>query len=207
MADAPEHANIPRRVVEELVDVLVFAPVGLASTVLEELPGLVEKGRNRLTVARTIGQFAVVMGRQRIGQAMSERTHRSPAEAHDGPAKQTAGKSKAASRVHEDGGSGAAHGGGDHESTPGGAGDDDLGTGHEQGTFAGHDGTGEGPDATGLAIPGYDSLAASQVVQRLAGLSADELDAVRRYEESTRGRRTILGRISQLSNDRGEPEE
>ena len=49
-----------------------------------------------------------------------------------------------------------------------------------------------------LAIPGYDTLSASQVVQRLAGLAADELEAVRDYESGTRGRRTILSKITQL---------
>jgi len=52
--------------------------------------------------------------------------------------------------------------------------------------------------ATDLAIPGYDALSASQVVQRLAGLADDELEAVREYETAHRGRKTILGRISQL---------
>ncbi len=58
--------------------------------------------------------------------------------------------------------------------------------------------TGPAPDADGLAIPGYDSLSASQVVQRLAGLSPDELAAVGAYESTHRGRRTILTRVSQL---------
>jgi hypothetical protein len=49
-----------------------------------------------------------------------------------------------------------------------------------------------------LAIPGYDTLSASQVVTRLAGLSADELEAVRAYELSTRHRKTILSRVAQL---------
>jgi hypothetical protein len=60
---------------------------------------------------------------------------------------------------------------------------------------------GSGPDAPpagALAIPGYDSLSASQVVQRLAGLSGEELAAVGIYEEANRGRRTILNRIDQL---------
>jgi hypothetical protein len=56
----------------------------------------------------------------------------------------------------------------------------------------------EVPDVGGLAIPGYDSLAASQVVRRLDGLTGAELASVRAYEEATRGRRTILGRIAQL---------
>lgn len=50
-----------------------------------------------------------------------------------------------------------------------------------------------------LAIPGYDALSASQVVERLAGLSPDELAAVRHYEAGHRRRRTILGKIEQLS--------
>ena len=50
----------------------------------------------------------------------------------------------------------------------------------------------------GLAIPGYDSLAASQVVPRLAGLSAEELAAVGAYETAHRARRTILTRVRQL---------
>jgi hypothetical protein len=55
-----------------------------------------------------------------------------------------------------------------------------------------------------LAIPGYDSLAASQVIPRLDGLSAEELDAVLRYERATRRRRTIFGRIAQLQGT-GQP--
>jgi hypothetical protein len=51
-----------------------------------------------------------------------------------------------------------------------------------------------------LAIPGYDSLSASQVVQRLGGLSSEELEAVRQYESTTRGRRTILSKIAQLQS-------
>ncbi len=52
--------------------------------------------------------------------------------------------------------------------------------------------------AAALAIPDYDSLSASQVVPRLAGLSAQELEAVRQYEAAHRARRTILGRVAQL---------
>ena len=39
---------------------------------------------------------------------------------------------------------------------------------------------------------------ASQVVPRLAGLTTEELEAVRLYEASHRARRTILGRVAQL---------
>lgn len=53
---------------------------------------------------------------------------------------------------------------------------------------------------TSLAIPDYDGLSASQVVNRLAGLDPDELDAVRRYELANRGRKTILSKIAQLQS-------
>jgi hypothetical protein len=56
----------------------------------------------------------------------------------------------------------------------------------------------EVPSAEALAIPHYDSLAASQVVPRLAALSEAELRAVRAYESAQRGRRTILNRIEQI---------
>ena len=52
--------------------------------------------------------------------------------------------------------------------------------------------------AGSLAIPGYDSLSASQVVQRLAGLSRRELVEVRAHEQAQRHRRTILNRVEQL---------
>jgi hypothetical protein len=55
------------------------------------------------------------------------------------------------------------------------------------------------PAGDSLPIPGYDALSASQVVERLTGLSGEELDAVRSYEGTHRNRRTILGKIDQIS--------
>ena len=56
------------------------------------------------------------------------------------------------------------------------------------------------PKAATLGIPDYDELSASQVVERLDGLQAGELDAVRAYEEAHRSRRTILYKIEQLTS-------
>jgi hypothetical protein len=52
--------------------------------------------------------------------------------------------------------------------------------------------------ATTLPLEGYESLAASQVVARLGRLTPAELEQVREFERSHRGRRTILGKIEQL---------
>ncbi|MEY3360555.1 MAG: hypothetical protein RL531_274 [Actinomycetota bacterium] len=54
------------------------------------------------------------------------------------------------------------------------------------------------PDPSGLAIPDYDGLAASQIIERLEGLDPAELDAVDAYERATRARRTVLGKIAIL---------
>ena len=51
---------------------------------------------------------------------------------------------------------------------------------------------------TALPIDDYDSLAASQVVARLAAFGSDELTAIAEYESAHRSRRTILGKIQQL---------
>jgi hypothetical protein len=54
-----------------------------------------------------------------------------------------------------------------------------------------------GPDAD-LAIPGYETLSASQVVRRLDGLGLGELQAIYEHESVTKRRRTILHRTQQL---------
>lgn len=55
------------------------------------------------------------------------------------------------------------------------------------------------PTAHDLAIPEYDLLSASQVIDRLVGLARPDLLAVQLYETAHRARTTILGKISQLS--------
>ena len=54
------------------------------------------------------------------------------------------------------------------------------------------------PRAGDLPIPDYDELSASQVVQRLNGLTPAELAAVRAYEAGGRGRKTVLGAVDRL---------
>lgn len=53
--------------------------------------------------------------------------------------------------------------------------------------------------ATALPIDDYDHLAARQVVDRLATLTATELTQIEQYERARRHRRTVLGRIAQLT--------
>jgi hypothetical protein len=178
-----------RSPIDAALDLLFYAPVGLALTAREELPRLIEKGRQRVggqvTMARMVGQFAVNQGGQEAGKFVKQATEALSAlgilpgsQRQPAPVRPSTG----ADRSRDTNG---------HRGAPS-AGAGALG--------------GLGPprtaDADELGIEGYDSLSASQVVQRLAGLSEHELGAVQSYEASTRGRRTILTRIAQLQADR-----
>ena len=169
---------------EQLLDLLVYAPLGLLLEALDLLPRLAEKGRRQMggqvTVARMIGELAVRQGQRRAEKVIQRLREQqggrgSGAGAGDRPANGHRPSSSATSTA-----SSAA-------SSPSPA----------------HPSTAPPPvsDPSSLAIPGYDTLSASQVVPRLEGLSSAELGAIRVYEEATRGRKTILTRIDQLVGD------
>ncbi|CAN5472556.1 hypothetical protein BH23ACT3_BH23ACT3_12270 [soil metagenome] len=56
----------------------------------------------------------------------------------------------------------------------------------------------ETPPAAEMPIDQYESLAAGQVVARLAALDPEGLAAVETFEAANRNRRTVLNRIAQL---------
>jgi hypothetical protein len=166
---------------EQLLDLLVYAPLGLLVEAQELLPKLAEKGRQRMggrvTVARMIGELAVRQG-QRRAEKVFERFREQQGWTSGGAARP-----------------GARPGGANGHQAPSAA------TTPSSAASPSPPVAGAGtaaPEASSLAIPGYDTLAASQVVPRLEGLSTDELAAIQAYEEATRARKTILTRIAQL---------
>lgn len=177
--------NEERSPIEAALDLLVYVPVGLALTAVEELPKLAAKGRAQIDgqrgIARVVGQFALSQGRRelsrRLGQsAQPPATQPQPPLATQ-PQPPPAQSTPPGVAPHRPAGRRRS---GPEEPLPEPASSEPA----------------VGPE--GLAIPGYDSLSASQVVQRLAGLSGDELVAVGAYESAHRARRTILTRVGQL---------
>ncbi len=170
---------------ERAVELFVFAPIGLALSARDHLPELVERGRQQVngqvTLARMMGEFAVKEGqRQAVGRAtkLKEQAEQGLAELGlRGERGATPSARVAPARPATPSTAASAAG---------------NGASAEQSTATPR------PRAEGLAIPGYDTLSASQVVQRLDGLSREELEAVRAYESSGRGRKTILTKIAQL---------
>jgi len=203
-------AEEPTSPLERLVELFVYAPVGLALSAKEELPAIVDRGRRSLTsqvaLARFVGKLALTRGTREatrfIGQA-AERvaSTRLPFEQEPGaepaPMHDTFVRSDAVDGDADVGGGAEQPGTGDPTRPPPWWVTSSRNGDGPSAAVGGHD----TPTEAQLAIPGYDSLSAPQVVQRLAGLAAAELDAVRRYEDAHRGRRTILSRIAQLQAD------
>lgn len=160
-----------KRPIDQALELFVYAPLGFALAAREELPKLVEKGRATLDPQLTMARM---IGEFAVTQGQKE-------------------AEKAVKQVTELLGDVLGRPTPPPAPVPGPA------PAPARAPRAPKAATnGSGPTADHLAIPGYDALAASQVVQRLAGLSSEELEAVRAYEEATRHRKTILSRISQL---------
>ena len=192
----------PRRIpIERLIEVAIFAPIGVALTLRDMAPtfinAFVSRGRTevdrtqqamgrRFQTVRSTGEVALAFGLPMVRRKVSDRFNalaslRNPAG--------TPGPGRAASASAPDDVELRAHGA-PSERTLTVVADPDTDPAVRASSANGAD----------LAIPGYDELAASQVVERLVGLSHAELDAVRRYESSHRNRRTILGKIEQLAS-------
>jgi hypothetical protein len=197
---------------ERILDLALYGPVGFALSVVEAVPGLVRKGRARLApqvgMARTVGEFAVHQGyRQFVGFATSRGAFPfAPAAANHTYGPYTARGGRADGVAGRDGSGG--HDGDDGHFGPvqadsTGTIDDEADRSHPVALYQPSQPAANEPRADDLAITSYDSLSASQVVQRLAGLSREEVAAVAAYEAATRRRKTVLARAQQLLKTAG----
>jgi hypothetical protein len=188
---------------DQALDLFVYAPLGAALSLRELLPQLAQRGReqvnNQLTMARAVGEFAVKAGQQEAGKLVRRAFEQGTETLAGG---RPAPRPTAPSRPPIQEGAvtpprRTAATGPDAPERP----DRDVPPGEGITRVpVSSDGNGQRPDPATLPIPGYDSLSASQVVQRLPGLSPDELEAVRAYETTGRGRKTILHRVAQLQS-------
>jgi len=155
----------------QLIDVAVYAPIGLLTLAQRELPQLVAAGKtrvdNQITIAKFVGKMAIRQGKKQFDKRL-------------GDANTTVEPDVLASPLADE-----PNHDGDAESLP----------------AAIIEAVAHSPvlvEADALPIEGYDSLAASQVVLRLGSLTPAELDAIEHYESNHRARRTILGKITQI---------
>ena len=199
---------------DHALDLFVFAPLGFVLSASETIPELAEKGRQYVTAARMMGEYAVGQGRGQAERAVrgaagqADRTLSSvglrrppsPPPAPEGAAARAdAGEPATAAAAPAEPTASTAQPAPPAAAVPPPA-PEGAEARADAATATGGNGAAARPAATTLAIPGYDTLSASQVVQRLGGLSDEELEAVRAYEEGGRRRKTILSRVAQLQS-------
>lgn len=157
-----------------LVETVMYGPLGFALEARNLMPRMVERGRNQIALAKMMGQFAVRKGTEDLAAGA------------------VAGQQHMLGVLRS---LGVITGGPDGPAPPAPTPAPAPPQPRVSAEAAEH---AAGIDPADLAIPGYDLLSASQVVPRLASLTADELDLVARYEAGTRGRKTILSKVAQL---------
>lgn len=203
-AGATEHSL--GEVVAIARDIVLYAPIALVLDAPTLLPKLAEQGKQHMRNAKALGphalrkiqnrltatagvvgeqaaellrQFGAVPGAEPTGTAAGDGAH--------GDGRSDPGPARRKSPVADDGAAGAS------AARP---------AARHDGADASENGRGPAappsPAVDDLAIPDYDSLSALQVVDRLPGLTPDELEAVRAYEAAHRGRKTILNKAAQL---------
>lgn len=171
MSDETDPDDVPaeKGLLRRTLDACIFAPLDMAMNIAEDLPGLIEKGRERveqeISNARVAGEYVVGRFQRRLTARLERLLHGA-----QGATPETSAEAEPA----------------DREPAP-------------PSVRPAPDAPDAADAATlGAALADYDTLSASQVVRRLEGLGPAELRAVQRYESATRHRRTILNRASQL---------
>jgi hypothetical protein len=194
-----------QKTAERAIDLLVYAPVGVALYLRDTVPtfvnlfvsrGRAELGQRRqqaqgqVAQAKAMGEFAVNVGGPKVREHVEKgiAMARKSAEAVLGGAAGEGEFPGVADNVPPP----ARHAPSEPTGSPSpSAASQPVGESNSASAA---------PKASTLGIPDYDELSASQVVERLDGLQASELDAVRAYEEAHRSRRTILYKIEQLTS-------
>lgn len=164
-------SSAPKNPADWLFDLCLYAPIGFALDAHRYVPEFVERGRSQVAVARTLGKFAVDRLEQQF-PPLAAVLNTLGLNGEQSPAAKATRPRVAAEDVAVEPAPRSAV-------TP----------------PVSDDGA---PEEDALAIPGYASLAASQVVPRLARLDVHDLAAIRRFETAHRARRTVLNRVDQL---------
>lgn len=190
---------------DQLVELFVYAPVGLLYEYPEVIPKLVKRGRSQVQLARLLAQMAA--NQARAGGGSGRPAGVPPLDTLAAVLAPGLGEAAGAAcnvlaRLVTD--LGAAVGLAPQPAPPEPASDTTATPGDEP---AGDEPAGERSDeqpdegavaSSPLPIAGYDGLTAREVIALLGDLTPDQRRRVRLHEQSHRGRRTILARLDQL---------
>lgn len=154
--------------VEHLLDLFLYAPIGLVSKGADALPELAKRGRTQATNARVVGQFALGATNAKARSSLAD------AEQHFHAFLKIVADAASPARPNT---SATTTDASDHE--------------HVSSESA-------AAVSIDSVISEYDSLTAAQVLPLLADLTPEQSELLDTYERSHRARKTILNRLRQL---------
>ncbi|WP_298209507.1 hypothetical protein [Ferrimicrobium sp.] len=169
---------------QEVVDRLIYQPIGLLAAVVKTLPNAAEEGRRvvqgPLQTAKFVGDMAAGVMKARYGSQINDLEERVSDVRRTVEGAADLVFRTAQSRV-----------GGFGTSAPQPEPESPETNVHEA----------EGSETVG-GIVGYESMTAAEVISKLEGLTLVQLGEVEAFELEHRRRRTVLGRVSKLREDR-----
>lgn len=189
---------------EQLIELFVYAPIGMLYEYPEVLPRLIRKGRSQVQLAKFFGQMAAKQGGAAIpdsalagaGTAGAAGSHAADAVAKVaarfitelgaqlGLAPRSSGAASTPS-AHEAGRQAESRANGDA-------------AGVADGTGAPTPAKAASTKTARLPIAGYDDLTAKEIIGLLEDLTRSQLLRVRKHEASHRNRKTVLAKIDRL---------
>jgi len=162
-----------RRPIDQLVELFVYAPVGLAYEYHDVLPKLIKRGKSQVQIAKFLGTMAAKQGQKTVEGRLED--------------------------VIDAASSTVAQGITDVGARVGLAPDPNRDSSGEAPADRVADDSEELLDDRPLPIAGYDDLTAKQIVALVPDLEPSQRGRVQAYESAHRARKTILAKLASLA--------
>ena len=183
--------------IEQLVEILVYAPVGLLYEYQEVIPQLVKRGKSQVQLAKVLGQMAM---RARSAESAGASERSEPERRDPGADLVNVATDLIARAVTEFGAAVGLAPDRDERSGGGRSAGDRSGSSAEPASAAMEEASPELPPAPPLPIATYDSLTAREIIPLLEALSSEQRQVVRAHEEAGRARKTVLAKLDRLDS-------
>lgn len=172
--------------VDQLIDLFVYAPVGLLYEYQEVLPKLVKRGKSQVQLAKVVGQMAVNRGNPGdaigvLAEGLASVVARQITELGEAiglaPPKDAPAERSGAVPADED----------------------IIEVQEQPDAELGDEAANAEAAELPLPIARYDELTAKEIIPLLNDLETNQLDRIRDHEEGNRARKTVLGKIDRLA--------
>lgn len=193
--------------IERILDAFVYAPIGLLLDGKDLIPDLAKRGRAQAANARVLGTFALSTADSRVQTAVADVERQLgllfSALAGSATTAKTDGEVKPPTESATSTSSASTKSKTSQAKSPAKKRAKPVAKTPGRVPTKAKVAPPKPPAVGSLAIDGYDTLAASQIVSRLEGLTPPERKAVARFESANRKRKSILDKIGRLDASSG----